>query len=107
MQAPSRTGLDGCRLGHCGSLPGTRADFAFVTGALDHELGRVGTMKSASWQNSKVAIGLPKVRADDRRHAYCQRPRDAGISEEDGGPLRGHAMKGMPQRYSTVPVARL
>jgi integrase len=89
------------------SCRGRHPDFVFVYAAPGHELGRIGTINNTSWQKSRAAAGLARVRVHDLRHTYGQRLRDAGVSEEDRALLLGHALAGMPQHYATATVARL
>lgn len=68
---------------------------------------RIETLNNTAWQNARSAIGMPKLRVHDLRHAFGQRLRDAGVTEEDRALLLGHAIQGMPQHYATATVARL
>ncbi len=86
---------------------GQHREFVFVYSAPGHELGRIGTINNTSWQKSRIAVDLARVRVHDLRHTYGQRLRDAGVSEEDRALLLGHAIEGMPQHYATATVARL
>lgn len=86
---------------------GQHSKFVFVYGAPGHELGRIETINNTSWQKSRAAVNLSKVRVHDLRHTFGQRLRDAGVNEEDRALLLGHAIEGMPQHYATATVARL
>lgn len=68
---------------------------------------RIETLNNTGWQAARNAIGMPKLRVHDLRHAFGQRLRDAGVTEEDRALLLGHAIQGMPQHYATATVARL
>ena len=67
---------------------------------------RIETLNNTAWQTARSAIGMPRLRVHDLRHAFGQRLRDAGVTEEDRALLLGHAMQGMPQHYATATVAR-
>lgn len=68
---------------------------------------RVETMNNSAFQKARADVGLANVRVHDLRHTFGQRLRDAGVTEEDRGPLLGHAVQGMPSHYAQATLARL
>ncbi len=68
---------------------------------------RIDTMNNSAWQKARKAVGLEGLRVHDLRHAFGQRLREAGVTEEDRALLLGHAIAGMPQHYATATVERL
>jgi integrase len=68
---------------------------------------RIRSMNNTAWQRARKEIGLPHVRIHDLRHTFGSRLRAAGVSEEDGAALLGHASRSMAGHYGSADIGRL